>query len=606
MNESLARQIIWYGGMLSAIIGLLITIIQISSKGEPMPEDSEENKNQKTFLSSIWIIMVITGIMTAVSCSLFPAKTGIRGAYLSGIAGFFIPIFLVSMDCLALKKIRVKNIASLIMLSSIPLGGIGMGLLFMGFVISFYGIRAENLWIAFIAGLGLSLFLVRLAADVLQFGRYQASSSKIESVMYLVMATIISTVLAVYHLKGTITTEVFLPVILLVSVFLVTLICSTFFGYKKNQDIMKILPAQLALYIILYLGLVVTIINKMAINVEYSYPIICGVITSMVLIITVFNSSTGVKGVDLASGAFTVLLIISGVWFSYKWGSGYGITLYTLGLLSLAGILAPHKTFETIIVSLSKNGTNDKPGTEPEQPSGRDSLFSGLSDNKETDIAKPEKAVYKNIYDVPVDKKLTWAGLFVKTISFAGLFAILSGIFQIFVNSSIGNDKIIDLTVGDITIALMFGLFLPLVVEGFNLTGPNIFHIDKKEGIWGIIWRFVAVSAVIKILVFTLGVIFKVEGLGAFITGLSAIALLGLFSYISQKHDKGLFRFSFSPAWITVAASMLYWKYMVETADKFTRANKQSIVIAVMLIVAIVYCIAYFSNKKRKPNTEAL
>jgi uncharacterized protein YpmB len=51
---------------------------------------------------------------------------------------------------------------------------------------------------------------------------------------------------------------------------------------------------------------------------------------------------------------------------------------------------------------------------------------------------------------------------------------------------------------------------------------------------------------------------------------------------------------------------MLYWKYMVETADKFTRANKQSIVIAVMLIVAIVYCIAYFSNKKRKPNTEAL
>ncbi|MCE1248129.1 MAG: hypothetical protein LWY06_15930 [Firmicutes bacterium] len=605
MNESLARQIIWYGGMLSAIIGLLITIIQISLKGETPPEDSEESRSQKSFLSSIWVVMIITGILTVIASGFFPAKTGIRGAYISGIAGFFIPVFLVSMDCLALKKKREKDVSSLIMLSSVPLGGIGMSLLFMAFVISFYGIRAENLWIAFIAGGGFGLFLIRLAADLVQFGRYQTSSAKIESIMYMVFAVITATMMSVWHMQKTVSIEVFMPVILLVSIFLVTLITSALFGYKKNQDIMKILPAQLALYIILYLGFVVFIINKLVLDVGYSYPIICGVITSVILIIMVHNSSQSIKGVDLATGAFAVLLLISGLWFSYKWCNGYGITLYALGLMSVAGILVPHKTFETLMIKLGNKTEPEKAEGKLLQPEERDLLLNGMASNGNTNTKDKDTGDYKNVYDVPVDKKLTWPGLFIKVINFAGLFAIISGIFQVFLYSSVGADNIVDLGMGDVTIALLFGLFLPIVFEGFNLNGPNLFYMDKKEGMPGVLWRFIAIGAIIKVMVFTMGVIFRVEGIAGFILGLSAVALLALFSYIAQKQDKGMFRFAFSPAWITVAASMMYWKYLIEMADKFTRANKQSIVMGVMVLVAIIYCVSYYANRKRKPNQGA-
>lgn len=602
MNLQMAKTVLSYGGMAAAIIGLILLILQIMSKGEQIPRESEENKRQSSFLVINWVIFFIVAAIMATIIGLSPGHTGMRGTLASGLLGFFIPILLSSMECLTLKKNRNnQDRVPMFVFSSLPAGGIGLSLLFMGFVTTYYGIRAINLWIAFIIGAALGLYLLRLASNLVKFSRYRTVATKMETVMYLVIAAICGTIMAGYHFK---TQEVrcFIPAILLMSIYIISLLCTATFSYKKSEGIMKVLPTQLAVFLTLFLGFVVFFINKLGIKVEYSYTLIAGAITSALFIILLHNSARWIKGVDLSVGSISVLLLIGGIWFSYKWGLGFGMTLYSLGLLSVGAIIVPHKSLETVIVS----GDTPK-GSVPLQPEERDVLLEGEeadAGENSNNAGKNEKKNTNNkksidIYDIKPDDNLTWAKLFTRAIGLAGLSTLLICLHRILVQSTPLFTEGIDLAVMDVVIAFILGIFTSLFFEGFNLSGPGIFYVDKREGLGGGIWRFFAAALITVTFIFTVGVLFKLDGLGAYVLGLSIPALLGMFTYFSQKIDGGLFRASNAPLWIAAVASAYFLEKFRDLPDRLTRANKTEIVVFLVALLILIFILCHFFNRRR-------
>lgn len=611
MDQNLINMLLWYGGIGSAIIGLIIMILNIRGKGETLPDTTRESVSQKKFLLLCWIIFIALAVIMTIIIGFMPGKKGIRGALASGVMGFFIPVFLASMDSLGLRNLKEKAEGSLFLFSSLPIGGIGLSLLYAGFVTAFYGIRAVNLWIAFIIGAALGLYLLRMAANHVQFSRYRSVATKIESVMYIIMAVLISTIMAGYHFTNHLS-KVYIPLLLLMALYVITLISCAPCSYKKNNKTMNIIPAQSAIFLILFLGVVVFIINKFNVKVDYSYPIICGAITSALFIILLHNSSSSVKGVDLSTGALAVMLLIGGLWFSYKWALGFGMTLYSIGLLSIATIIVPHRSFETRIVSKERLEMAIKPDVsshikgEPFQSAEKDTLLQGETGEKEEgnkDEDKQEKTEAKNkpgVYDADVDSEMTWAKLFNRGICLAGLFTIIIGLFRILMQSTNLLTLGIDISFGDVMIALLIGVLLPLVFEGFNLAGPNIFFRDKPDGILKGILRYFAALVVLAISVVSVGILFKLDGLGAFIVGMSITSLIGVFAFFSQKKDMGIYRAANSSLWIAGAAVSLFFSKFHDLPDKMTRANKQHIVILIMVLVIIAYVVSYLFNKKRE------
>ena len=457
-----------------------------------------------------------------------------------------------------------------------------MSLLYAGFVAVFYGIRAVNLWTAFIIGAALGLYLLRTGANHVQFSRYRSVATKIESIMYIVMAVLISTIMAGYHFT-THLSKVYIPLLLLMALYIITLVCCASFSYKKNYGTINIIPAQSAIFLVLFMGIVVFVINKFNIKVDYSYPIICGATTSAMFIVLLHNSSSSVKGVDLSTGALATVLLIGGLWFSYKWALGFGMTLYSIGLLSILTIIVPHRSFETRIV-------------------GREKLEMAIKPEKAENAE--EKTGDENnpgVYDVDVDGVMTWSKLFIRGICLAGLVTIIIGLFRILMQSTDLLTLGIDITFGDIMVALLIGTVLPLVFEGFNLMGPNIFYKDKPDGLLKGIWRYFSAVVVLAIVISSVGILFKLDGMGAFIAGMSIASLLGVFAFFSQKNDKGIFRASNSSLWITGAAVSFFLTKFKDLPDKLTRANKQHIVIVLIVLIIIAYLVSYLYNKKRVP-----
>ncbi|MCD4784494.1 MAG: hypothetical protein K8T10_11790 [Candidatus Eremiobacteraeota bacterium] len=609
MDHNLINMLLWYGGIGSAIIGLIIMILSIRGKGETPPDTTRENASQKQFLLFCWIVFIALAVIMTIIIGFMPGKKGIRGILASGVMGFFIPVFLASMDSLGLRKLKEKAEGSLFLFSSLPMGGIGLSLLYAGFVTVFYGIRAVNLWVAFIIGAALGLYLLRIAANQVQFSRYLSVATKVESVMYIVMAVLISTIMAGYHFT-THLSKVYVPLLLLMAVYIITLICCAPCSYKKNIKTMNIIPAQSAIFLILFLGVVVFIINKFNVKVDYSYPIICGAVTSALFIILLHNSSSSVKGVDLSTGALAALLLIGGLWFSYKWALGFGMTLYSVGLLSIAAIIVPHRSFETRIISKERLEAIIKPVAsqegEPFQPDKKDTLLQGETEeikegNKDED--EQEKTEAKNnpgVHDADVDSVMTWAKLFNRGICLAGLVTIIIGLFRILMQSTNLLTLGIDISFGDVMIALLLGVLLPLVFEGFNLAGPNIFFKDKYDGLSKGILRYFSAIVILAISIAAVGLLFKLDGLGAFIVGMSITSLIGVFAFFSQKNDMGIYRAANSSLWIAGAATALFLTKFHDLPDKMTRANKQQIVVFIMVLVMIAYLVSYLFNKKRK------
>jgi len=612
MDQNLINMLLWYGGIGSSIVGLIIMILSISGKGETPPDTTREGVNQKKFLLLCWVVFIVLAVIMIVIIGFMPGKKGIRGTLASGVFGFFIPVFLASMDLLGLRNLKKNAEGSLFLFSSLPVGGIGLSLLYAGFVAVFYGIRAVNLWTAFIIGAALGLYLLRTGANHVQFSRYRSVATKIESIMYIVMAVLISTIMAGYHFT-THLSKVYIPLLLLMALYIITLVCCASFSYKKNCGTMNIIPAQSAIFLVLFLGIVVFVINKFNIKVDYSYPIICGAAVSALFIVLLHNSSSSVKGVDLSTGALAAMLLIGGLWFSYKWALGFGMTLYSIGLLSILTIIVPHRSFETRIVGRERLEMAIKPEKadnikgEPLQPDEKDILLQGETQKKKEenkDENAEEKTGDKNnpgVYDVDVDSVMTWSKLFIRGICLAGLVTIIIGLFRILMQSTDLLTLGIDITFGDIMVALLIGTVLPLVFEGFNLMGPNIFYKDKPDGLLKGIWRYFSAVVILAIVISSVGILFKLDGMGAFIAGMSIASLLGVFAFFSQKNDKGIFRASNSSLWITGAAVSFFLTKFKDLPDKLTRANKQHIVIVLIVLIIIAYLVSYLYNKKRVP-----
>lgn len=599
MNQNLANQLLWSGGIISAIIGLLMIIIYMAGKGEQIPADSEESKCQKNFLITTWTVFFIFAATIFIIINTVTSKEGIRGAFASSIVGFFIPVFMASIEAIALKKWLNDKPAHLLTFTAIPMGIIGISMLYIGFVTLFYGIKAVNLWVAFIIGAALGLYLIRLASNLVNNRRYEDISSRIELVMLLVMATISCTIMAGYHFSTHII-NAYVPFILLMSLYLVTLICSLPFTVKKETNITNTISLQLVIFLVLFLSFLVFLIHKLNLKVDYTYPIICGAVTGIIFVVMLHSSSTTIKGVDLSNGAFAVLLLLGGIWSSYKWGLGLGMTLYSMGLLSISSVLVPQCSLEARIVP---ENNSDKNKELPIQPRQKDVLLEGNNGkNPETPKTKKDNKEQSktDIYDASTENVLSWPKLFSRGVGLAGLAAILLGMFRIIIQPSSLLEYGIDITTGDVTIAFLLGIFIPLFFEGFNLGGSGIFSNTQCEKLPGNIIRYFGALFILAATIIVTGLLFKLDGLAAFLMGLVIPSLLGVFAFFSQKIDRGLYRASNSALWIAAPALTFFLIKFQDLPDRLTRANKQHIVIASILLVIILFFISQLFNRKKE------
>lgn len=599
MNQNLANLLLWNGGIVSAIIGLLLIIIYMAGKGEQMPADSEESKCQKNYLTTIWSVFIIFAAVIFILINTSPTKEGIRGALASFILGLFIPVFMASLEAIAQKKRQTDKPVLLLSFTAIPMGAMGISLLYTGFVTLFYGIKAVNLWVAFIIGAALGLYLIRPASNLLSYRRYEGIASRIELIILLLIATISCTIMAGYHFSTNII-NAYVPFILLMSLYLITLLCSIPFTIKKDTDITNIISSQLVIFLVLFLSFLVFLIHKLNLKVDYTYSIICGAITGIIFVVMLHSSSITIKGVDLSNGAFAVLLLLGGIWSSYKWGLGLGMTLYSMGLLSISSVLIPQCSLESRIYPEADSKKEKKL---PLQPPDKDVLLEG--EDKETkEKSQPAKdnneKQKNNIYNASNENILSWPGLFTRGVALAGLAAIILGMFRIVIQPSHLLSYGIDISKGDVTVAFLLGIFIPLFFEGFNLGGPGVFSTVKPEKLTVNLSRFVSALFVLSASVIVVGLLFKLEGLAAFLLGMAVPSLLGVFAFFSQKIDRGLYRASNSALWIIAPAMTFFLMKFQDLPDRLTRADKQHIVAISILLVIVLFFLSQFFNRKKE------
>lgn len=615
MNLEMAKQLSWYGGMLAAIIGLILLILQVTRGDKQPPEDSAEHANQRKFLGMVWSAFIPTAIILFIFIGFTPEKTGIRGALASILIGFIIPLFLASLDSQAIKKMRGKKTIPMLTFSSLPLAGMGISMLYIGFVTGFYGIHADNLWLCFIIGISLSLFLLRLTSGMIKYSKYRLISDKMEPIFFIIIIIIIATIMAGHHF-GHSTIKTFLPTLILMGLFITLLLVTVPFSLKPAKKLMDILPGQMAVFFAVFLGICLFLVLKLNLKFDYNYPIIAGAITSVIFIVIIYGSASSIKGVDLSSGIMGSLILAGGLWSAYKWGLGYGMTLYTIGLVAVASILVVHKSFESQILS---SGAKTKPeipaGDDPllEGPEGVNSNIEKANENsrqKDSSTSREDnngdsdcQETIEDIHNKDFEKEPTWAWVFLRSITLASFTAILYCLFKVFVQKSPLLNRGLDISYADVAIALFLGVLTPLAFEGFNLMGGNKFKNFWKGNIRSGIILFLGGIGITVLLLLVVGILFKMEGVGAFILGMVISALLGNFAYFAQKKDDGIFRASLCSIWIGAAAFTNFLLKYKDIPSQLTRAHKQQIVVGIVLLVIVIYFYAHYQNR-RKPESE--
>lgn len=108
----------------------------------------------------------------------------------------------------------------------------------------------------------------------------------------------------------------------------------------------------------------------------------------------------------------------------------------------------------------------------------------------------------------------------------------------------------------------------------------------------------------------SVGVLFRLEGLSAFVLGLSIPSLLGVMAFFAQKIDRGLYRASLSPLWVAGAAYSVFLVQYADVPDQLTRLHKQQIAVGMILLIIVVYFLAHYQNRgkdiKNKTVTEEI
>jgi hypothetical protein len=588
MNLELAKTLAWYGGIISAIIGFIWITWQMTRK--EVDSSSKQGNDFKKIPGIAWGITLIPVAIILILTSIAPQKEGIRGILTSLLAGIIIPVLLFSLENHFAAKAQTSKQFFLPAFLAVPLTGMGLNLLFMGFTVFLYGIRADNLWISFIIGMGLSLFVLKISSAMSPEPKHETTSATMESIFFIMLAFMISIIMAGYHFPTT-TVSAYLPLFILMALFISLLVSSLLVRLKPKKKTMDILPTHLAVFQGLFIGLCLMLVMRMNIDISYLYPVITGSIISILFIVMLYDSSSIIKQVDLSTGVMSVLLLLGGLWLSFKWTMGFGITLFGTGLISIAAVLIPYKYFEVFTMA------NDCRHHESDADFTQDPLMQGIEKPmKKTDLAPGEnRGEIEKSSGFPGDH--SWACLFLRGITLAGLAVIIIGLYRVLVQNSFLIQTGLDIAVGDNAAALFLGIFTPLSFEGFNLMGRNIF-LPRQEGNFKTALSLLIFSIITAlILVYTIGIIFKLEGLAIFILGIAVSALLGTYTYFAQKKEIGIYRASFSPLWIAIAAYSTTLVEYAEVPDQLTRLAKQQIVTGMLLFVIVVYFWAHYRNR---------
>ena len=579
MNIDMADGLARYGSLVAAIIGLTWMIWQMSAKGDPTGDKSEESRQQLKFLGYSWSIFAVPAAVSLISILVAQAKSGTRGILASLITGMFITLFIASLETQASKKRAHDKSLHLTSFAGLPLAAIGISLLFMGVVTNFYGVNADGLWLGFIIGTALGLTILKLCSTLILYKPYQLMSRRIESSFLLVDSVIIATIMAAHHFTK-VKVNAYLPLFILMGIFLALLISTVLVVLKPNKKVMNALPGTLAAFLAIFLGICLFLVLRLNLKIDYNYPLIAGAITSVIFIVVLYGSATSVRGVDMSAGALCSLLLTGGLWFSYKWSQGLGMATYSIGLLSASALLLPFAGVEPDLQENQPEDTSKHPD--------RDVLTQGIEPDEETSTVKAAST-----YRPPL-----WGATFLRAISLAGLAVLLLVLFRVFIQKSPLLSNGIDLTSGDTITALLVGVLLSLSFEGFNLKGSNIFQEPRmpgtlKDGL--LIFTFSVIVGVLVLL--STGIFFRLDGMGALILGMSIPAILGVFVFFSQKVDRGLFRASTSPLWIGAAAYANFLVQYKDVPDQLTRLHKQQLVVGMILLIIVVYFLAHYQNR---------
>lgn len=151
----------------------------------------------------------------------------------------------------------------------------------------------------------------------------------------------------------------------------------------------------------------------------------------------------------------------------------------------------------------------------------------------------------------------------------------------------------IDIADGNVTVALLAGLILPVLVEplmgrrpGTQATGSPI------PGAISVLGRFLGCAVVVGAAVVGGALYFNVDGIAAILVGLSAWAVLSAAAFVAQGEENGLLAFRgvfLATAVVGLAVLLLPYKDQLAIV---TRAQKMQVLAAVTLVAALAMMLA--------------
>lgn len=539
----------WYSGLSSITLTLIWIIIHFLAGGK---KESPEDSKWKPYFHGLAYMLIICAAVIAAGLKYCPSGTGGRGAIAAFIAGFILPAFAILIESLSIGRERGaaesasgKAWAPAISLS--PIVVLGTGLFILGAGTKFYGIGAVTLWYSFLLGLAIGMPLLKVGAS--RFGVSDLAmekASQIEGASFVLISIVFSFLMCGYHFWQEVT-GAWLTLYFAFGIFLAWFVSTLPIMVNKEKPNQGNLLLQFIIFIIVFLGIAYYVNTMLINNLAYFYPVIIGIISALLASGLACTSASKKEG-DFTASVLSMLIFLGAVWAGFKLAKGYGISLVALGLISTLGVLNPYKNLE---------------------------FFA-----KKEETGKP--ALFNLFYDA------------ILLIGVAGM--LIVG-WRIFLQGSGLAYQYVDLSNGNIAVALLLGIIAPLLFQRWR---TKLLGNPGKNIVSG--WLSYILLTIVKFtFLFFMIILFKTEGLSAFIFGICASALMGLVS-LGKKEFLQVFSASFSSAWVVlITSAMLAIKYF-DKLESFTRKLKMEILIAAIVIGILVELISkILPGGKEKP-----
>ena len=157
----------------------------------------------------------------------------------------------------------------------------------------------------------------------------------------------------------------------------------------------------------------------------------------------------------------------------------------------------------------------------------------------------------------------------------------------------------IDIAEGNVAIALVFGILLPVILEGVSGRRPAFEKpTSPMESILGAGARWLALMGVMTTAVIGGGLYFGLDGVTAMALGVAVWAVLAAGSTAASAAEEGLLTFralGLAPAFVALAVLLLPYKSVVLDV---TRLQKQNVAQAMALFLALALVVAGLLRKR--------